>query len=88
MPSGYCWLADCYLSHAILCLLLQGHGAEVKQLKGLIAQKNKDFSAGQGHLDSLKKQLAEASALVSSLTSDLGASQQSHHNAFQVLLLL
>ncbi len=68
--------------------MLQGHSAEVQHLKDLIAQKHKDFSAGQGHLDSLKKQLAEASALVSSLTSDLGASQQSHHNAFQVLLLL
>ncbi len=68
--------------------MLQGHRAKVEQLKDLIAQKDRAAITSQGHLHSLQKQLAEASALVSSLTSDLGASQQSHHNAIQVLLLL
>ncbi len=57
-------------------------------MKDVIAKKDKESSARQGHLDSLQKQLAEASTQVSSLTSNLEATQQSHHNAVQVLLQL
>lgn len=68
--------------------MVQGHEVEVQHLQDLIAQKDKNFSARQGVVDSLKQQLAEASALVSRLTSELEVSQQSHHNAVQVLLQL
>ena len=66
--------------------MVQGYSAEVQQLKDVVTKQDKKAVSRQEVVDSLQKQLAEASAQVSSLTSNLGASQQSHNNAVQVLL--
>lgn len=68
--------------------MLQGHSAELQGLKDLMAQQDRDASASQALVDSLQKQLADLSSHLSSLTSNLEAAQQSHHNAVQVLLQL
>ncbi len=68
--------------------MLQGHSAELQGLKDLMAQQDRDASASQALVDSLQKQLAELSRHLSSLTLNLEAAQQSHHNAVQVLLQL
>ena len=79
--------ACCLMSHTILSLVLQGHSAEVQQLKDVVTKQDKEAVTRQGLADSLQKQLAEASSQVSSLTMNLEATQ-SHHNAVQVLLQL
>ena len=71
-----------------MCLVLQGHSGEIEQLKDLIAQQDKAAATRQACVGSLQTQLAESRALVSSLNSKLGASQQSHRDAVQVLLQL
>ncbi len=68
--------------------MVQGYNAEVQQLKDVVTQQGKEAVSRQENVDSLQKQLAEASAQVSSLTSKLEASQQSHNNAVQVVLQL
>jgi len=68
--------------------VVQGYNAEVQQLKDVVTQQGKEAVSRQENVDSLQKQLAEASAQVSSLTSKLEASQQSHNNAVQVVLQL
>lgn len=68
--------------------MLQGHSAELQGLKDSMAQQDRDASASQALVDSLQKQLAELSRHLSSLTLNLEAAQQSHHNAVQVLLQL
>lgn len=71
-----------------MCLVLQGHSGEIEQLKDLMAQQDKAAATRQACVGSLQTQLAESRALVSSLISKLGASQQSHRDAAQVLLQL
>jgi uncharacterized coiled-coil protein SlyX len=68
--------------------VVQGYNAEVQQLKDMVTQQGKEAVSRQEDVDSLQKQLAVASAQVSSLTSKLEASQQSHNNAVQVVLQL
>ncbi len=68
--------------------MVQGYNAEVQQLKDMVTQQGKEAVSRQEDVDSLQKQLAVASAQVSSLTSKLEASQQSHNNAVQVVLQL
>jgi len=71
-----------------LCLVVQGHSAEVQQLKDVVTKQDKEAVSMQEDVDSLQKQLAEASAQVSSLTLKLETSQQSNNNAVQVVLQL
>lgn len=90
MPADHvhCWLADYCLSHAMLCLVAQGHLAEVKQLKDLITKQERKAVTSETLVDKLQRQLAESSTRVSSLTSTLEAAQKSHKNTVQVLLQL
>ncbi|KAL0020049.1 hypothetical protein WJX77_009271 [Trebouxia sp. C0004] len=55
----------------------KGHSAELQRMKVLIAQKDKESSARQGHMESLQKQLADTSSQVLSLT------RQRHNSAVQ-----
>ena len=66
--------------------MVQGHSAELHSMKDLIAQKDKESSGRQGHLESLQKQLADRSSQVSSLTMDLKTARQTPNIAVQVLL--
>ncbi len=68
--------------------MVQGHSAEVQQLKDVVTKQDKEAVSMQEDVDSLQKQLAEASAQVSSLTLKLETSQQSNNNAVQVVLQL
>jgi len=68
--------------------VVQGHSAEVQQLKDVVTKQDKEAVSMQEDVDSLQKQLAEASAQVSSLTLKLETSQQSNNNAVQVVLQL
>ena len=66
--------------------MVQGHSAELQGMKDLIAQKDKESSGRQGHVDSLQKQLADRSSQVSSLTMDLQTARETPNIAVQVLL--
>ena len=68
--------------------MVQGHSAKVQQLKDVVTKQDKEAVSTQEDVDSLQKQLAEASAQVSSLTLKLETSQQSNDNAVQVVLQL
>ena len=68
--------------------MVQGHSAKVQQLKDVVTKQDKEAVSTQEDVDSLQKQLAEASAQVSSLTLKLETSQQSNNNAVQVVLQL
>ena len=68
--------------------MVQGYSAEVQQLKDVVTKQDKKAVSTQEDVDSLQKQLAEASAQVSSLTLKLETSQQSNDNAVQVVLQL